>query len=102
MVWLGDDFPEPHRGTLWLVRFGNLLARPADTGFDLLQARVRRNAAGAWEAGIETVLAPLGRPLDIHQSGRGRLYVLEYSRPLNHKDNLPMLPGRILELAVQP
>ena len=38
-----------------------------------------------------------GRPIDILALG-GAIYVLEYSRPLDHKGEVPMLPGRLLEL----
>ncbi len=46
-----------------------------------------------------TPLAPLGRPLDLHQSGRGKIYVLEYSRGTKNGVSYTP-PGRILELAV--
>jgi hypothetical protein len=48
---------------------------------------------------METLLAPLGRPLDVHPIGKGRLLILEYTRTTNFKDRLGWLPGRIIELA---
>ena len=85
-------------------RFGNLLAKPEDSGFDVLSVRPRVRADGSWEAEVHTVLAPLGRPLDVHAWPGGRVLILEYTRPTNFKDRLGWLPGRILELApaVQP
>jgi hypothetical protein len=32
----------------------------------------------------------------------GKLFVLEYTRPLNFRDQVGWLPGRILELAAKP
>lgn len=102
IVWLGDEFPEGWRGTMLLVRFGNFLKTPKDNvGYDVLQARLRRNAAGIYEANITTTLAPLGRPMDLHLSGRGKVYICEYSRATNSAASYS-LPGRIIELAVKP
>ncbi len=102
IVHLGDDFPSDFRGSLLLVRFGNLIVCPHDVGFDLLQARLQKNPAGRYEGKLTTVLSPLARPLDVHLSGKGKVYILEYARTLNNKGDIPMLPGRILELAVKP
>ena len=102
IVFLGDDFPEGFRGTFLLNRFGNFIKTPKDNvGFDVLRAKLSRNSAGAYEARIHTLLAPLGRPIDIHLSGRGKVYILEYSRPTTSGASYA-LPGRILELAVKP
>ena len=67
-----------------------------DVGFDLLQMRVKKTTAG-YEATTTTWLAPLARPIDVVMLG-GAIYVLEYSRPLDFKGDVPMLPGRLLEL----
>jgi hypothetical protein len=100
-VFLGDDFPAGYRGTFLLTRFGNFIRTPKDNvGFDVLQAKLSRNASGRYEARIYTVLAPLGRPIDIHLSGRGKVYICEYSRPTTSSASYA-LPGRILELAVK-
>ena len=102
IVFLNDDFPDGYRGTFLLNRFGNFIRTPKDNvGFDILQAKLNRNAEGNYEARIFSVLAPLGRPIDIHRSGRGRVYICEYSRPTTSSDSYAM-PGRILELAVKP
>lgn len=102
IVWLGDDFPEGYRGTLVLNRFGNFIRTPKDhVGYDVLQARLRKNAQGIYEARIETLLAPLGRPIDVHLAGKGKIYVCEYSRGTNNASSYS-LPGRIVELAVKP
>lgn len=102
IVHLGEDFPDGYRGSFMLVRFGNLIAGSKDVGFDLLQATLRTNAAGNFEGNFTTVLAPLARPLDVCLNGKGRIYLLEFARTLNNKGDVPMLPGRILELAVKP
>ncbi len=99
IVYLGDDFPSGFRETFLVTRFGNLIKTPKDAGFDLLQVRLEGEKAEA--ARISTVLAPLGRPLDVHLAGKGRIYILEYTRQTDNKPDLPMLPGRILELAVK-
>jgi mono/diheme cytochrome c family protein len=102
IVFLGDDFPDGYRGTFLLTRFGNFLKTPKDNvGFDVLHAKLARNSAGVYEARIHTLLASLGRPIDIHLSGRGKVYILEYSRPTTSSASYA-LPGRILELAVKP
>ena len=102
IVYLGEDFPEPYRGTFLLTRFGNFIRSVKEnSGFDLLQAKLRRGAGGKYEAEVRTVLAPLGRPIDVHVSGKGKVYILEYSRPTNSTGSMA-LPGRILELAVKP
>ena len=102
IVFLGDDFPVGYRGTFLLTRFGNFIRTPKDNvGFDVLQATVSRNAANHFEARVHTVLAPLGRPIDIHLSGRGKVYICEYSRPTTSSASYA-LPGRVLELSVKP
>ena len=98
-IWCGDEFATPLRGAFLMPRFGNLLAKPEDSGFDILSVRPRARADGTWEAEVHTILAPLGRPLDLHALPGGRVLILEYTRPTNFKDRLGWLPGRILELA---
>jgi mono/diheme cytochrome c family protein len=101
IVFLGSDFPEGWRGTFLITRFGNLLKKPRDVGFDLLQARLTMRPDGGYEATMHTVIAPLARPIDIIHAGPGRLLIAEYTRPLDHTSGLPQMPGRILELAVK-
>ena len=98
-VWCGADFPEPVRDGFLMTRFGNLLAKPEDTGFDVLAVHPVKRADGSWEARVQTVLAPLGRPIDAHRVGEGRVLILEYTRPTDFKGRLGWLPGRIIELA---
>ena len=101
-MFLGDDFPAGYRGTFLLTRFGNFIRTPKDNvGFDVLQAKVTRSTDGSFEARIHTLLAPLGRPIDIHLSGRGKVYICEYSRPTTSSASYA-LPGRVLELSVKP
>jgi glucose/arabinose dehydrogenase len=100
LVYLGNDFPTAHRGTLLVTRFGNLIKTKRDVGYDLLQVRFKGD--NFEKADITTFLAPLGRPLDIHLSGKGKGYILEYTRQTNNNPEFPMLSGRILELSVKP
>ncbi|HUR58674.1 MAG TPA: c-type cytochrome [Opitutaceae bacterium] len=97
MVFCGADWPESVRGKMLIGRFGNFLG-DYNVGFDILAATLTRNAAGAYEARMDTFLAPLGRPIDLLQVGK-KLYILEYTRPTDKTSNRPMTPGRILELS---
>ena len=102
MIWCGNDWPEPLRGTFLLGRFGNLLGPPAapeDVGFDVLSAKLTQGKDGNWTANVPTILAPLGRPLDIVRTGPGRAFILEYTRPTNFREKLGWLPGRVIELS---
>jgi mono/diheme cytochrome c family protein len=96
LMYCGENAPASLRGSFLVTRYGNLLKRDPDVGFDLLQMRVTKTATG-YESQTTTWLAPLARPIDVVQH-RGSIYVLEYTRPLNHKGDVPMLPGRLLEL----
>ena len=99
IVFLGDDFPPEWRHSLILNRFGNFIRTPKDNvGFDILQVKLEKNDKGVYQAHVYTVLHPLGRPIDVHHSGRGKLYICEYSRPTNNQGSFA-LPGRILELS---
>lgn len=100
IVFLGDGFPAGFRGTFLVGRFGILLPQPRDYGFDLLQVRLDKNAAGKHQATIKTLLEPLARPVDVHLSGRGKVYICEYTRSVTFKGSTA-LPGRILELSAQ-
>jgi len=103
-IWCGEDFPAALRGSFLVTRFGNLLGPPAaprDVGFDLLSVRVAKPDGGPRRARVETVLAPLARPLDVLRVGAGRVLILEYTRPVTFKDGVGWLPGRILELAAE-
>ena len=100
IVFLGDDFPDGYRGTYVLARFGNMEKLPRDVGFDVVQATLSRDAAGAYRANVRTLLAPLGRPFDVHLGANGKIFVLEYSRATTNAMS-HVLPGRVLELAVK-
>lgn len=100
MIWCGDDFPEPLRGGFLVTRYGNLLVTPQDCGFDLLRVAVAQDKlTGRWQADVTTVLAPLGRPLDVLPLGGGKVLILEYTRPTDFRSGTGWLPGRLLELA---
>ncbi len=100
LLWLGDDWPAGFRNSFLMGRFGNLIGtgNGQDSGFDLLKVTPERHPDGSWTATTTTVLSPLARPIDIHPAGRGRLFILEYTRPTDFKGQLGWLPGRILEL----
>ena len=99
-MWCGDDYPEPLRGGFLVTRFGNLLATPQDAGFDLLRVALEPiKEGGRWQARASTILAPLGRPIDVLPNGQGKVLILEYTRPTDFKSRVGWLPGRILELA---
>jgi glucose/arabinose dehydrogenase len=100
IVFLGDDFPAGYRGTYVLARFGNMERLARDVGFDVLHATLTRDAAGKYSAHMKTLLAPLGRPFDVHLGAGGKIFVLEYSRAINNTMSY-VLPGRVLELAVK-
>ena len=106
MIWCGSDFPEPLRERFLVTRYGNLLGEARtgvarDVGFDVLAMKMTQTSDGKWTARTETILAPLGRPIDVLQSAPGRVLVLEYTRPTDFKNGLGWLPGRVIELAVK-
>lgn len=104
MVWLGAEWPEAVRNGFLMGRLGSFLLGPGtdeEHGFDVLHLRLERREDGRWTSRTNTFLAPLGRPIDVHIAGPGRLYVLEYTRPRKLKGGAGWLPGRILELRVK-
>ena len=100
IAYLGDEFPEGYRGTFVLARFGNMEKLPRDVGFDVLQAIPTRDAQGNYQVRVRTLLAPLGRPFDVHLGAGGKIFVLEYSRATTNAMSY-VLPGRVLELAAK-
>lgn len=104
LVWLGNAWPESVRNGFLVGRLGSFLMGPAEGeehGFDVLHLKMERRADGGWAARTTTFLAPLGRPIDVHIAGPGKLYVLEYTRPTDLKGRAGWLPGRVLELKVK-
>lgn len=99
MIWCGADFPPPLGGTFLMSRFGNLIGLKEDVGFDVLSVKIKAGQGERLEAEVHSILAPLGRPIDVIQSGPGRALILEYTRPTNHRERLGWLPGRVIELA---
>lgn len=97
MVWLDEKWPADYRNSFVIARFGNLLSRNVDVGFDVLRARLTRQSDGKYVARMEILLTPLGRPIDVHVH-RGAIYIAEYTRPTDLKNGLGWLPGRIIEL----
>jgi mono/diheme cytochrome c family protein len=100
IIWLeGPAIPAADRGTLWTVRYGNLLAGK-DSGFDLLRIRPQLQAGGGWSAEVTTLAAPLSRPIDLIEYGPGRIIVAEFSRGTNFAAGISQ-PGRLLEMKAQ-
>jgi hypothetical protein len=97
-VWLEPDWPAPLGGTYLAARFGNLLERKSDVGFDLLQLQPDF-AAGTTT--VKRLLAPLGRPIDLLKLHGHRLIVAEYCRGNTLAAGLGS-PGRLLLLAPKP
>ena len=100
LVWTGGRWPESHRNAFLVGRFGNLIRAvdDQDAGFDVLCLHLEQRPDGRWVSKTTTFLAPLGRPIDLHLTDNGRLYVLEYTRPTDFKGQAGWLPGRILEV----
>ncbi len=104
LTWLGNDWPESVRNGFLVGRLGSFLLGPGaeeEHGFDVLHMKMERQPDGRWTARTTTFLAPLGRPIDIHIAEKGKLYVMEYTRPSSVKGGAGWLPGRILELTVK-
>ncbi|MES2694933.1 MAG: c-type cytochrome [Verrucomicrobiota bacterium] len=104
LVWLGNEWPESVRNGFLVGRLGSFLLGPGpdeEHGFDVLHMKMAQQPDGRWTARTTTFLAPLGRPIDVHVAGPGRLYILEFTRPTSLKNGAGWLPGRILELKVK-
>jgi glucose/arabinose dehydrogenase len=95
IVFLGADWPAPLGGSFLVARFGNLLKRGADAGFDVLQLkpdfRARTTTA-------DRVLSPLGRPVDLVKLPGHRLAIAEYCRGTTLAAGFGT-PGRVLFLS---
>jgi mono/diheme cytochrome c family protein len=101
IIWLGDDWPESVRNGFLVGRLGSFLLGPAaeeEHGFDVLHLKMERRADGSWAARTTKFLGPLGRPVDLHIADKGKIYVLEYTRPSQLRGGAGWLPGRVLEL----
>jgi glucose/arabinose dehydrogenase len=101
LTWLGSEWPASVRNGFLVGRLGSFLKGPdpeEEHGFDILHLKMERRPDGSWAAHTTTVLAPLGRPIDVHLAEGGRIFILEYTRPTDLKGGLGWLPGRILEL----
>ena len=97
LTFCGPDWPEAFRGKFLMGRFGNMIKNP-DFGFDMVTIDLKRNAAGTYEAHVETFMTPLARPIDTLKIGQ-KFYVMEYARTINTTARRPQSPGRVLELS---
>ncbi|MBC8001894.1 MAG: PQQ-dependent sugar dehydrogenase [Opitutaceae bacterium] len=102
ICFLGEGFPAAYRGGFLVTRFGNLLSRPKDVGFDVLLVRIEPAVGSSRSASVKSLLAALGRPIDVIVAAPGKVLVAEYSRATGNSGAGGMLPGRILELSVAP
>ncbi len=101
IIWLdGASWPPEDRGSLFVVRYGNLLAGK-DSGFDLLRVKPQALPGGGWSAEIKVLAAPLSRPIDIIEYAPGRLFIAEFSRGTNFAAGISQ-PGRLLEMKAVP
>lgn len=98
MVWLGTDWPAPFRSSFLVVRFGNLLKRGADTGFDVLQLKPN---FPTHTTTATRILAPLARPIDILKLPDHQLAIAEYCRGTTLAAGIGT-PGRLLLLSPKP
>jgi mono/diheme cytochrome c family protein len=97
IIWIeGDAIPPVDRGSLFVVRYGNLLAGK-DSGFDLLRVKPQPQAGGGWSAEVTTLLAPLARPIDLLEVSPGRIIIAEFSRGTNFTAGISQ-NGRLLEM----
>lgn len=97
--YLDNSFPENCRGSFLIPRFGNMLPKPHDTGFDAVLAKPEPGRAGSTRTvTVRTFLAPLGRPVDTLVTGPGTVLIAEYSRAGSNSGPGAMLPGRIIKL----
>ena len=102
ICFLGEGFPAAYRGGFLVTRFGNLLSKPKDVGFDVLMVRLDPATGSGRSASVKSLLAALGRPIDVAVVAPGKVLVAEYSRATSNSGAGGMLPGRILELSVAP
>ena len=101
MIWLEDEiYPAPYRHSFLITRFGNLLQREKDSGFDLLQVSLQGTKNEIETASVKTLLQPLARPIDIVEFKPGKLLIAEYGRAITYAGGLGQ-PGRILEFFVK-
>lgn len=98
VAWLGADFPPPYRGSLLVARFGSLTDGFSRTGFDVLHVTLEPTTKGSYQARSRVFLSQSARPIDLHVAGKGKVYLLEYSRQSRNAGFGEDLPGRILEL----
>jgi len=94
MVWLDADWPAPFTSSFLVARYGNLLKRCADTGFDILQLKPD---FAARTTTAHRVLAPLARPIDLLKLPDHELAIVEYCRGTTLAAGIGT-PGRLLLL----
>ncbi len=95
IVWCAPDWPAPLGGSFLAVRYGNLLQRPVDVGFDVL---LLRPDFAASTTSVKRLLHPLARPIDLALLGGHRIVIAEFCRTTTLAAGLGT-PGRLLILA---
>jgi glucose/arabinose dehydrogenase/mono/diheme cytochrome c family protein len=98
VIYLDKNFPGSLAHSLLVTRFGNLLKTEQDVGFDVVQVKLKHSETRAPEGSFTSILAPLGRPIDLCLIEKNKILLLEYSRPTNNTGALGFA-GRVLELS---
>jgi glucose/arabinose dehydrogenase len=94
IVWLGPDWPAPFASSFLVARFGNLLKRGTDAGFDVLQLKPD---FVAHSTSVARVLGPLARPIDLLKLPGHQIAIAEYCRGTTLSAGIGT-PGRLLLL----
>ncbi|TLD71808.1 c-type cytochrome [Phragmitibacter flavus] len=95
IIWLDHTWPKPFADTLLTARFGNLLKREKDVGFDVVH--IQPNESSNRSAKVTTLLAPLGRPIDLLVLPGHQILIAEYCRGVTFAAGIGT-PGRLLIL----
>ncbi|HYE21418.1 MAG TPA: hypothetical protein VEA69_23425, partial [Tepidisphaeraceae bacterium] len=94
VVYLDKTWPAPLGDSFLVARFGNLLARKVDVGFDVLQVRPD---FGRRTVTVRKFLAPMSRPIDLVKLPGKRLVIAEFTTGTTLAAGLGT-PGRLVVL----
>ena len=95
IVFLGNDFPESHRGHFLVARFGNLIDLPKDVGFDLVEVTMKPATSGPLQAEVRTLLSPLPVPQACVCAGRKSFHLRTFPRSKHATRHAPRPNPRI-------
>lgn len=94
VVYLDKTWPAPLADSFLVARFGNLLARKVDVGFDVLQVKpdfAKRTVT------VRKFLSPMSRPIDLVKLPGHKLVVAEFTTGTTLAAGLGT-PGRLVVL----